>query len=209
MGNEKEIELKFLIEEDIVKERIFDDSHLREMAEPEAVETIQMEAIYYDTIYRGLQAKEVAFRIRREDQRMVATLKWGGSSEEGLHVRGELNVPVDQEFCQAPTIEIFKGSAIYHEIQASVADQPLIPVMEMDFIRKQIQVDTGKSISVISYDEGEIRTESGRAPISELEVELYSGSQEDMVELGRELAAKYNLKEENKSKYQLGLELME
>jgi len=86
--------------------------------------------------------------------------------------------------------------------------QRLMPVMEMEFVRKQMHVDTGKSISVVSCDEGEIRTAVGSAPISEVEVELYSGDQEDMIALGRELAAKYNLQAGNKSKFQRGLELL-
>ena len=80
--------------------------------------------------------------------------------------------------------------------------------MEMEFVRKQMHIDTGKSISMLSYDEGEIRTTCGNAPISELEIELYSGDQEDMIALGSELASKYNLEPGNRSKYQRGLELL-
>ena len=63
-------------------------------------------------------------------------------------------------------------------------------------------------VDVLSFDEGEIRTAGGTAPISEVEVELYSGDQDDMIALGKELAAKYNLTPGNKSKYQRGLELL-
>ena len=140
---------------------------------------------------------------------MVATLKWGGSAKEGLHVRGELNVPVDEQFVRSPNVDVFKGSEIYEEIKATAGDKALQEVMEMDFTRKEIRVDTGKSISVISLDEGWIRTDGGDAPISELEIEFYSGDQDDMIELGMELAAKYNLQASDKSKYQRGLELLE
>ena len=85
---------------------------------------------------------------------MVATLKWGGSAKEGLHVRGELNVPVDEQFVRSPNVDVFKGSEIYDEIKATAGDRALQEVMEMDFTRKEIRVDTGKSISVISLDEG-------------------------------------------------------
>ena len=53
-----------------------------------------------------------------------------------------------------------------------------------------------------------IHTSKGDAEILELEVELYSGDQEDMVALGSELATKYNLEAGDKSKYQRGLELL-
>ena len=167
-----------------------------------------MKAVYYDTEEKDLLKKMYAFRVRYEDARPVATMKWGGGAEEGLHQRGELNVTVNEVFSECPNVDIFKGSEIYEEIAEAVGEKPLIPVMEMEFVRKQMHVDTGKSISVVSFDEGEIRTAGGTAPISEVEVELYSGDQDDMIALGKELAAKYNLTPGNKSKYQRGLELL-
>lgn len=203
-----EIELKFLVEEELTRERILQDDHLRKLAGEEALEVIPMKAVYYDTEEKDLLKKMYAFRVRYEDARPVATMKWGGGAEEGLHQRGELNVTVNEVFAECPNVDIFKGSEIYEEIAEAVGEKPLIPVMEMEFVRKQMHVDTGKSISVVSFDEGEIRTAGGTAPISEVEVELYSGDQDDMIALGKELAAKYNLTPGNKSKYQRGLELL-
>ena len=204
-----EIELKYYLNDEIAKERIFNDKHLTEIKDPDFDETIEMKAVYMDTAQKDLMKKEMAFRVRKEGERLVATLKWGGSAKEGLHVRGELNVPVDEQFLQSPSVDVFKGSEIYEEIKVAAGDKPLQNVMEMDFTRKQIRVDTGKSISVISLDEGWIRTIVGNAPISELEIEFYSGDQDDMIALGLELAVKYNLQPSDKSKYQRGLELLE
>ena len=203
-----EIELKFLVEEEITRERIFQDHHLLELAGDQNLEIIPMKAVYFDTEDKALLKKQMAFRVRYEAVHPVATLKWGGGAEDGLHCRGELNVTVSEEFAQNPDLGIFRGSEIFEEISEAAGNSRLIPVMEMDFVRKQIHVDTGKSISVVSYDEGEIRTAGGNAPISEVEVELYSGSQDDMIALGNELAVKYNLKPGNQSKYQRGLELL-
>ena len=203
-----EIELKYLVEDEFTRERILQDGHLLEMADEEAAETVHMKAVYFDTEDRALLKKQFAFRVRYEGALPVATMKWGGGAEDGLHRRGELNVTVNEAFAAAPDVDIFRGSEIYEEIQDAAGGCPLIPVMEMEFVRRQIHVDTGRSISVVSCDQGEIRTAGGSEPISELEVELYSGDQEDMIALGNELAAKYNLKPGNKSKYQRGLELL-
>ena len=203
-----EVELKFLVDEAFIKDKIFQDAHLQFISKGGNVETIHMRAIYFDTEDQSLLNKEMAYRIRYEDQRLVATLKWGGSADHGLHVRGELNVPVNEAFLEAPSVDIFHGSAIYEELKETVGEKKLFPVMEMDFVRKEVHVDTGKSISVVSYDEGQIKTSKGNIPISELEIELYSGCQEDMMALGNELAQKYNLKAGNKSKYQRGLECL-
>ena len=203
-----EIELKYLLTEDIARERSLDDKHLLEIKDPDSDETIRMCAVYFDTADGDLQRREMAFRVREENDRKVATLKWGGSAENGLHVRGELNVPVEEAFCSAPHVDIFKGSEIYEEIAGTVGEKALLPVMHMEFTRQQMRVDTGKSISVISLDDGVIRTANGEVPIAELEIELYSGDQEDMVRLGEELAAKYNLAAGDCSKFQKGLALL-
>lgn len=203
-----EVELKFLVEEPIARERILQDKHLEEITDAGSREEIEMKAIYLDTETFDLCQKQMAFRIRYENGNPIATLKWGGRVEAGLHERGELNVPVDEEYIKAPHLGIFKGSEIYEDIKTAAGEKPLHRLMEMNCIRKQITVDTGRSISVVSLDVGEIVTSKGTAPISELEVELYSGDKDDMVALGRELAAKYNLKEGLKSKFQVGLELL-
>lgn len=203
-----EIELKYLLRDDLAKDRILNDKHLLEIKNPACDETIQMKAVYFDTEEGDLRVLQIALRARFENERVVVTLKWKGSAQDGLHVRGELNVPAGSEYLDNPTVEIFKGSEIYDELLAAVSDKKLVPVMEMDYVRKAIQVDTGKSISVVSLDEGIIRTSKGDTGILEVEVELYSGDQEDMVALGGELAAKYNLETSDKSKYQRGLELL-
>ena len=203
-----EIELKYFIEDNLAKERILSDMHLAEMRDPQFDETLKMRAVYFDTEEEDLSKHQIALRARYENERVVVTLKWKGSAEDGLHVRGELNVPADESYFENPSVEVFRGSEIYEEIAEAIKDKKLIPVMDMEFLRKSIQVDTGRSISVISLDEGLIHTAAGDADILEVEVELYSGDQEDMIALGEELAAKYNLTASNKSKFQRGLELL-
>lgn len=203
-----EVELKFLVEEPIAREKILGDKHLAEIMDEGSLEEIEMSAVYYDTDALDLCNSQIAFRIRRENGNPVATLKWGGKVENGLHMRGELNVTVDEEYSKCPVLSIFKGSEIYDIIEKAAGDKPLKPLMEANCLRKQMRVDTGKSISVVSLDVGEIVTQKGTAPISELEVELYSGDEQDMIALGRELATKYNLREGAKSKFKVGLELL-
>lgn len=203
-----EIELKYMIEDNSLKERILEDAHLESIKDSDSYEELNMRAAYFDTEDRDLQKMSMAFRVRYEGENIVSTFKWGGGVENGLHVRGELNVPVSEEFFTEPDVDVFKGSEIYDDIAKAVGDKKLVSVMEMVYVRKQMRLDTGKSISVISLDEGEIITEKGNAPILELELELYSGSQEDMVELGNEIAAKYNLQAGEHSKFKRGLMLL-
>lgn len=203
-----EIELKYLVEEPIAREKILKDKHLSEIKEKGSDEEINLDAVYYDTEDMALCKDKIAFRIRLENGNPVATLKWDGKVSDGLHVRGEFNTPVDKECLKAPYPEIFKGSEIYEKFRETVSDKPLKEIMRVECLRKQIMVDTGKSIDTISLDIGKVITPKGQAPIAELEIELFSGDKDDMIALGTELAAKYNLTPGNKSKFQIGLELI-
>ena len=57
-------------------------------------------------------------------------------------------------------------------------------------------------------DLGQIVCNGKVAPISEMEIELYSGEEEDMKALGDDVAEKYGLIAENTSKFKRGLDLM-
>lgn len=139
----------------------------------------------------------------------MATLKWNGSSEEGMHKREEINVPVsDEEKLHTPDIRIFDQSEMCEVLEKVVGKRTLLPVMDIYFTRRQMRLDTGKSISELSVDCGEIVAGGRTAPISELEIELYSGEESDMKALGETLAAKYQLSPEDASKYKRGLDLM-
>ncbi len=203
-----EIELKYLFEDEGSKDAIFDDKYIQKITDEGSEAVIPMRAIYLDTEDGALMKKEMAFRARFEGSKCVATLKWGGSAEDGLHIRGELNVAVEEDFAENPTVDIFRGSQIYDEIASAVGNARLMPVMEMNYVRREIRVDTGASISVLSVDEGKIKTSKGDLPILELEIELYTGDKDDMIALGRKLEEKYRLKPGNRSKYQRGLEIL-
>ena len=84
-------------------------------------------------------------------------------------------------------------------------DAPLTPLMEMTFVRRQTRVDTGDSISELSIDRGDILAGGKTAPI--LELELLSGSEEDVMNLGSRLAEKYDLIPGVKSKFERGMDL--
>jgi triphosphatase len=71
-----------------------------------------------------------------------------------------------------------------------------------------MRIDTGISICEVAIDEGEIVTDFGNLPICELEIELFSGEQEDVIQIGKTLAEKYQLTVESMSKYARGWNLL-
>ena len=203
-----EIELKYTIADRALIEEIFNDDQVRRYKDENTEVLIPMNAVFYDTPDYKLQRAGFAFRIRREGDENVATLKWGGTTSEGMHKRQELNITLDDEEARHPAISIFGQDEVGGELERLIGDEPLEALMEIQYLRRQVRLDTGKSISELSADEGFVRANGGETPICEMEIELYSGDEEDMRALGDEIASKYDLKLENTSKFKRGLSLL-
>ena len=205
-----EIEMKYGIGDKETAKRIWEDEYLLSIEEKDSRERVYMKASYFDTDDYILSKKDIAFRVRMEGSRIVASLKWKGASVDGLHMREEINVPVNDEACFiAPDPELFKESDIGRDMIALVQGKPFHSLLETRFLRSRMRVDTGKTICEVSIDEGEIVTDFGNLPICEMEIELFSGDQEDVRRIGETLAEKYGLTAENRSKYARGLKLLE
>ena len=203
-----EVELKYIIPDKNEAENIWQDADLVKMEEDNSREKLSFKASYFDTEDSILAKNNIAFRVRIEGSRSIASLKWNGTSEGALHTREEINVPIDDEACLImPNPALFKESEIGAELISLIAEKPLVNVMEVGFLRRRVRVDTGNSIIEVSIDTGDIITDQGTLPICELELELFSGSRDELIELGNKLAERYSLVPEELSKYARGLML--
>ncbi|MGI6727651.1 MAG: CYTH domain-containing protein [Anaerovoracaceae bacterium] len=204
-----EIEMKYGIKDKSCAEEIWEDEYLNEIGDVDSRETILMKAAYFDTEDHILSKNDIAFRVRMEGNRVVASLKWNGASRDGLHVREEINVPVDDPACFIqPSPDIFQESETGKAMLELIGDRNLNSLLEIHFLRRKIRVDTGNSILEVAIDTGDIITDFGKLPICELEIELFSGEQEDVISIGKVLSEKYDLQILNESKYARGLELI-
>lgn len=204
-----EIELKYSIPDDLTADKLWEDAQLLSFEEEDTREKVPMKAAYFDTEDRILSKHDIAFRVRKEGTRIVASLKWGGSAVGALYQRQEINVPVDDEACFImPSTQIFKESDIGQKVIEIVGDRMLICIVEMSFMRRRFRIDKDDTIIEVSIDDGEIITDNGNEPISEIELELFSGEQDVLTDIGAELAARYSLSEGLSSKYKRGLMLL-
>lgn len=206
-GDIMETEFKYTLKDREVFDTIVRNAEINKMG-LDAVETIDMHAVYFDTKDEDLRRKGIAYRIRQEDERCTATIKWDVNVQEGLHQREEFNLVVnDERFAEHPGIDLFISSDAYDVLHEAAGDKALGPTVTMDYERRQFKVDTGKSISCISIDEGAIHHISGHTiPICELEIEWYYGDEEDFMQLAEYISSKYELTSENKSKLQRAFE---
>ena len=215
-----EIELKYSVTGDEA-EKILRDMSAGYGSE---IKSIPMEAVYFDTEDRALREKKLTYRIRQEGNDSVLTIKYGKGSDKGragMHKREEINIPVSGDFIEKPGIDVLDDTPVYKEFDKAVGGQysddlgimlplkPLIPVITMTFLRKEMTVplDSGGK-AVLSYDDGKISAGNKNALISELEVELFEGNEEELVRFGGQLAEKYAIEPLNKSKYARGLKLL-
>ena len=204
-----EIEMKYTIRDKETAEAIWEDDYFNEISDASSRETVYMKSAYFDTEEGILLKNDVAFRVRMEGNKVVASLKWNGSSSEGLHTREEVNVPVDDPACfLEPSPEIFQESDQGKAMMELIGEERLYSILEMNFIRRRFRVDYGKSIMELAIDTGDILTTCGEVPICELEIELFSGEQEDVIVLGDILKEKYDLIPLDASKYARGLKLL-
>lgn len=200
-----ETEFKFCIDDTSLVDKILNDSMLDDYVDRNALEIIDMKAVYFDTDDLDLRKAGIAYRVRYENDRITATVKWDNKVEDGLHSREEFNLVInDERFAMEPDIEAFESSEAYDVLIKAAGNKKLKEVMKMDFTRELLKIDTGDSISALSFDIGTVHGESGDVPISEMELEWYHGSEENFKYIASKLAEKYNLKSENISKLQKG-----
>ena len=204
-----EIELKYNIQGKERADEIWADPELTKFFEEDSQQTNFMKAIYFDTADRRLGKEEIAFRVRLKGSSYIATLKWKGTSNEGLHIREEINVPVSGEICMIqPSADIFRESEQGKRVQELVGDEPLESLLEMHFLRRTARIDIDDSIFELAVDVGETVGDKGSVPICELELELFSGDQDAMLRFGAFLAEKYGLTPENESKFSRALSVV-
>lgn len=198
-----ETEFKYNLNDTSVFDQIVENAEINKMG-LDAVETIRMHASYFDTADMDFRRKGIAYRIRQEDERYTATIKWDVNVSEGLHRREEFNLVVnDERFAENPDIKIFISSDAYDVLYDAAGEKKLYKTIDMDYERRQFKVDTGRSISCISLDTGIIHHADGHSvPICELEIEWYYGDEDDFMALAELISNKYSLESENRSKLQ-------
>jgi triphosphatase len=162
-------------------------------------------SVYYDTPEFALHDRGVALRLRRVGSRWVQTLKLPGKGEPGLHRREELEIPVPAQrlnheaLRESPAAELFADSAVL---------QKLAPVFVTDFKRTTRRLETipGNQIE-FCLDRGTISAGSVHCPISEIELELKTGSPVQLIDLALALVKQVCLRLQSASKDERGYAL--
>lgn len=204
-----EIELKYQIDNENTAKAIAEDSGLCAYKIDGTDQKLDMKAVYFDTEDGLLQKNFIAFRIRKEGARNIATLKWGGQQDGSCHMREELNINIGSgDFPKTPDLNMFSQSEIGEKIIEIVGEKSLLPLMDINITREKWQAEDDGTIVEFCFDTGEVLTSEGTDLIREMEIELITGSEDKLMVLGEKLSEKYDLKAEKRSKYERGLALL-
>ena len=175
----KEIEIKLRAEDPAQLQAAFEQ--IRAEARLAEEKTVAMHTRYFDTPDGVLRKRKWTLRTRQENDVNVLTCKTKGEN----HCRGEWNLKRDPN-AAAPTQQ---------ELQALVADgapelfltlSSLYVTCEAKFTRRaaMLTMDDGTAIE-LAADVGVLRGREEEEALCELELELYAGSYDTMLQLAK------------------------
>lgn len=158
-----------------------------------------LESWYFDTADGALRQAGLAYRIRLEGGRWLATVKADDTSAGGLHIRREWTVPVAEP---DPAIAHFSDCEAGPLLAAAVDDDPLALQFSTIFDRRKVEVTVADGSRVeVAADRGLIVAGDREETFAEVELELKEGTAAAVLGLGAALAGELPLVVESRSKY--------
>ncbi len=126
---------------------------------------------YFDTADLALRREGVALRVRRRGDRLIQTLKTSGADEVASN-RGEWEWDVESDLPDVGRLRETPRADLIERL-----DGTLRPVFRTDIARTTRMLDGAGGARVeAALDHGQIIAGDAREPVSELELELKSGS---------------------------------
>ncbi|KID02252.1 adenylate cyclase [Hafnia alvei] len=160
--------------------------------------------IYYETADNTLRSYDMGLRIRGYGDRYEMTLKTAGKTVGGLHQRPEFNVDLKAAELDIHLLpaEIWPEGCDLQALQAALS-----PVFSTHFAREKWVVTYRSSEIEVALDQGEVKAGELSEPLYEIELELKSGSREDLLSFAQELTAEGGLRLGSLSKAARGYHL--
>ncbi len=150
-----------------------------------ALPSLKLQSRYFDTPSGSLRKAGVGLRMRSgERDGSVQTVKSVGAAHGGPFQRREAEVPA---VGGAPDISLFdKKSARF--LAKLIGNEKLTAQAETSIKRERLMVPVGGSLVEFSFDDGYAKAGKRRLDIKEIELELKSGSAQDLCLLAIRLA---------------------
>jgi triphosphatase len=216
---ETELKLRFVQEDG--QANFLADPWANQLVMPDSRTVTQMRSRYFDSEGLTLTHLKTSLRVRQEGDMQVATIKMGDQSRDGLHQRMEWSVrlapgewpeerqaSLDAGWFEKNAVSDGDPDDLLHDILLQVEGQSLQEICQARFVRTAFDVGYGDTLMELAIDDGLLCAGDLTAPINEMELELKEGDVRDLVALGQELQARFELVPETQSKYARCLELL-
>lgn len=164
-------------------------------------EQFTLRNIYCDTPQQALTQAGIALRLRNKGSQWLQTLKTRGEAQGGLHARKEWEMPIAGpalEWDKLPTEVLPVGFAL----------DAVQPLFETTFERHTWKIQHNDSVIELAMDDGQARVCDAAQPIGEIELELLTGTPDDLFRLAELLAADIPLLPSDISKAERGYRLV-
>ncbi len=162
--------------------------------------TFDLDTRYFDTPGHELQAKGLAFRVRRTGTNYRQTLKFGDDAHAVLLKRGEWETPLDDD---QPRPDALPKKAL-RLLPATARNGGLAEIFTTEVQRqsRQLIIDAPNQPATIeaALDLGEIKSGAGTLPVAEIELELLDGQPQSLYRLAVDLQEIAPLHLETRSK---------
>ena len=194
-----EIELKLLVDTDRLAD--FNDAPVIAANARNKGTRKHLRAVYYDTSKHALQRSGLSFRVRQSGARFTQTVKAEVANDPLRRGEWEASVP-----SFAPDIALALPF-IPEKLRADLERHPLEAVFTTDIRRHQRMVDLPSGTVEIAFDQGHLISGDRSLPVSEIELELRSGSPSTIWELALRLAEHGSVKPSIRTKSARGFDL--
>lgn len=160
-----------------------------------------LKSVYYDTAERALRRSGLSLRVRRSGARFVQTVKTDAADDPLRRGEWEASVP-----SLAPDVALAMPF-IPEKLRSHLEAQPLEAVFTADVHRHARIVDLPSGTVEIAFDQGVLTAGDRSIAVSEIELELKSGSASTIYEVALRLAEQGAVKPSIRAKSARGFDL--
>ena len=192
----KELEYKLHVPDEKTLAAILNDPEIDALRQDDWQER-HMKTTYYDAPDLRFSARLWTFRHRIEGEKSVVCVK---TPTEDFHTRGEYQV--EAAGIDLNSIEALLLAGAPRELVYLYGAGDVAPICGAEFTRKScmLRFEDG-SLAELAGDRGILYGEVEKVAFSELELELYDGKPDKMLEFVEVLKDRYSLREEPRSKF--------
>lgn len=178
-----EIELKFLVDEPVVRQ-LRSRARTLKLADG-AARTRTLRSIYLDTSDHALKKGGIALRLRRDGRRWTQTVKLERTLHGGLAQSSEAESPAPGG---RASVEAIPDPGVRERVLQCVNGSPLEPVCETVMRRTAVQLSRDEGTRAeLAIDVGEIHAGDRSAPLREAEIELIEGNPRGLFDIAQAL----------------------